>query len=57
MVLKTSTDREIDAAFDTFVRERPDALFVDPDPLFRKPACPIGPLGIPPRGPRDIRVS
>ena len=34
MVLKTSTSREIDAAFDTFVRERPDALFVNPDPFF-----------------------
>jgi putative ABC transport system substrate-binding protein len=33
-VLETSTSREIDAAFDTFVRERPDALFVDPDPFF-----------------------
>jgi putative tryptophan/tyrosine transport system substrate-binding protein len=33
-VLKTGTSREIDAAFDTFVRERPDALFVDPDPFF-----------------------
>jgi putative ABC transport system substrate-binding protein len=34
LVYKTSTSREIDAAFDTFVRERPDALFVDPDPFF-----------------------
>jgi putative ABC transport system substrate-binding protein len=34
MVLKTSTSSEIDAAFDTFVRERPDALFVNPDPFF-----------------------
>jgi putative ABC transport system substrate-binding protein len=34
LVFKTSTSREIDAAFDTFVRERPDALFVDPDPFF-----------------------
>ena len=34
MVLKTGTSREIDAAFDTFVRERPDALLVDPDPFF-----------------------
>jgi putative tryptophan/tyrosine transport system substrate-binding protein len=34
MVFKTSTSREIDAAFDSFVRERPDALFVDPDPFF-----------------------
>jgi putative tryptophan/tyrosine transport system substrate-binding protein len=33
MVLKSSTSREIDAAFDTFVRERPDALFVDPIPF------------------------
>ncbi len=28
-VLQTSTSREIDAAFDTFVRERPDVLFVN----------------------------
>jgi putative ABC transport system substrate-binding protein len=34
LVFKTSTGREIDAAFDGFVRERPDALFVDPDPFF-----------------------
>jgi putative ABC transport system substrate-binding protein len=34
LVFKTSTSREIDAAFDTFVRERPDAVFVDPDPFF-----------------------
>src|SRR5262249_43099364 len=33
LVFETSTSREIDAAFDTFVRERPDALFVDPDPV------------------------
>jgi ABC-type uncharacterized transport system substrate-binding protein len=33
-VLKTSTSREIDAAFDTFARERPDAPFVNPDPFF-----------------------
>src|SRR5262249_53174682 len=33
LVLKTSTSREIDAAFDTFVRERLDAPFVDPDPF------------------------
>jgi putative tryptophan/tyrosine transport system substrate-binding protein len=26
--------REIDAAFDTFVRERADILFVNPDPFF-----------------------
>jgi putative tryptophan/tyrosine transport system substrate-binding protein len=31
---KASTSREIDAAFDAFVRERPDVLFVNPDPFF-----------------------
>ena len=34
LVLKASTSREIDAGFDSFVRERPDALFVNPDPFF-----------------------
>jgi putative ABC transport system substrate-binding protein len=33
-VLNASTSREINAAFATFVRERPDALFVDIDPFF-----------------------
>ena len=33
-VLNASTSREIDAAFATFVRERPDALFVVPDAFF-----------------------
>ena len=33
-VLNASTSREIDAAFATFVHERPDALFVSPDSLF-----------------------
>jgi ABC-type uncharacterized transport system substrate-binding protein len=32
-VLKASTSREINAAFATFVRERPDALFVGLDPF------------------------
>jgi putative tryptophan/tyrosine transport system substrate-binding protein len=34
LVLKASTSREIDAGCDSFVRERPDALFVNPDPFF-----------------------
>jgi putative ABC transport system substrate-binding protein len=34
-VLNASTSREIEAVFATFVRERPDALFVGSDPLFR----------------------
>ena len=33
-VLNASTSREIDAAFATFVRERPDGLFVSSDPFF-----------------------
>jgi ABC-type uncharacterized transport system substrate-binding protein len=33
-VLKAGTSREIDAAFATFVRERPDALFVAGDSFF-----------------------
>jgi putative tryptophan/tyrosine transport system substrate-binding protein len=33
-VLTANTSREIDAAFATFVRERPDALFVGPTPFF-----------------------
>ena len=33
-VLNASTSREIDAAFATFVRERPDALFVGGDGFF-----------------------
>ncbi|HVI66491.1 MAG TPA: ABC transporter substrate binding protein, partial [Bradyrhizobium sp.] len=32
--LKAGTSREIDAAFATFVRERPDALFVGGDSFF-----------------------
>jgi putative tryptophan/tyrosine transport system substrate-binding protein len=34
MIFNASTDREIDTAFTSFGRERPDALFVGPDPLF-----------------------
>ena len=33
-ILNASTSREIDAAFATFVRERPDALFVAGDAFF-----------------------
>jgi putative ABC transport system substrate-binding protein len=34
-LLNASTSQEIEAAFATFVRERPDALFVGPDPFFQ----------------------
>jgi len=33
-ILNASTSREIDAVFASLERERPDALFVGPDPLF-----------------------
>ena len=33
-VFRASTSREINSAFATFVRERPDALFVAGDPFF-----------------------
>ena len=33
-LVHASTSREIDAAFATLVRERPDALFVGRDPFF-----------------------
>jgi putative ABC transport system substrate-binding protein len=33
-VLRASNSSEINAAFDTFLHERPDALFVSSDPLF-----------------------
>ena len=52
-VLNASTSREINAAFATFVRERPDALLVGPTP-FSSPACAIGPSGGAPRDPRGI---
>ena len=43
-VLNASTTREIDAAFATFVRERPDALFVSGNPFFNSRRAAIGPL-------------
>jgi putative tryptophan/tyrosine transport system substrate-binding protein len=47
-----STSREINAAFATFVRERPETLFVSGDPFFN--SRPIGPPGDAPKDPRDI---
>ena len=53
-VLNASTSREIDAAFATFVRERPDALFVGQRRILHQPAGAICQPGGAPRGPRDI---
>ena len=53
-VLNASTSREIDAAFATFVRERPDALFVAGDAFFTSRRVQLGQPGGAPYDPRDI---
>ena len=53
-VLNASTSREIDAAFATFVRERPDALFVSLDPFFNSRRVQLVNLASRHRGPRCI---
>ena len=50
-VLNASTNREIEAAFATFVRERPDARLRWHRPVLNQPACPIGPTGDAPQVP------
>src|SRR5262249_5818918 len=48
-VFNVSTIREIDAAFATFIRERPDAPLRPRRSLLEQPACPIGAIGgVPP---------
>ena len=55
-VFNASTSREIDAAFATFARERPDALFVSRRPLLHQPARPTcSPWRRATRFPRSIR--
>ena len=44
-VINANTVREIDAAFATFSRDRPDALLVGSGPLFTTRRVRIGPLG------------
>ena len=58
-VLNASTSREIDAAFATLARERPDALFVTPDTFFTSRRVQITTLAARGRiaaayGPRDF---
>src|SRR3984893_3123301 len=50
-VLKASTIREINAAFETFAGERPDALFVGHDPLFNGRRTQLVHLGTPDAAP------
>ena len=52
-VLNAGTSREIDAAFATFARERPDVLFVGGDPFLQARRVATGPPGGAPRDPRD----
>ena len=53
-IFNAGTSREIDAAFATLVRERPDALFVGGGPLLLQPACAVGQSGDALRRHRDI---
>ena len=54
-VLNASTSREIDAAFATIVRERPDALFVGGDRFFIGRRVQLVHLAALHRSPRHIR--
>ena len=56
-VFNAATSSEVNAVFATFVRERPDALFVAGTPFSQWPACPIDPLGDAPSSPCVIRVA
>ena len=56
-VLNASTSGEINAAFATLMRERPDGLFVAGDPFFYHPAHPTGQFGVAPRHPGDLQLT
>ena len=56
-VLNASTSREIDAAFATIARERPDALFVGPDPFSTAGASNWSTWRRAMRSPRHIRLA
>ena len=53
-ILNANNGLEINAAFETIARERPDALFIGPGPFFAVPACAIDATGGPPRHPHDL---
>src|SRR5262249_23194858 len=52
-VFNASTSREINAAFTSLARERPDVLFVGGE-FLEQSACPAGPPGVAPCSPCDI---
>jgi putative tryptophan/tyrosine transport system substrate-binding protein len=59
-VLKASNIREINAAFATFVRERPDALYVGGGPFFNTRRIQLAILAaryLVPMTPNSVRVS
>jgi len=56
-VLNANTSHDINAAFETMARERPDALFVATSPYLYWAAHPIGPTGGVPPAPRDLFVA
>ena len=56
-VHNTGTIDEIDTAFATFLRERPDALFVGPNPFFRARRVQLAPSGSAASGARSLFVA
>jgi putative tryptophan/tyrosine transport system substrate-binding protein len=55
-VLRASTSREINAAFATFVNERPDAVFVGGDPFFNDRRIQLANLARTTESPQHIRT-
>ena len=54
-IFNAGTGREINAVFATLARERPDALFVNPDPSFTSTACSLPLWRRDMRSPRHFR--
>ena len=56
-VFNASTSGEIDETFASFVRERPDALFVGGDAFFNSRRVQLVNTGGAPRSSRDLRTA
>ena len=56
-VFNASTSGDLDAAFATIARDRPDALLDQQRRLFYRPACPVGPSGNASSDSCDTRVA